>query len=65
MVWVWGENKKGELGLRDNIPRENPYPLASLKGKPVSSLSLGYQFSIALGQTKKLNRQASVSPLHD
>ena len=35
MIWVWGENKKGELGCRDSCPRENPYPLASLKGKSV------------------------------
>lgn len=42
MVWVWGENKKGELGVRDQCPRENPYPLASVKGKPVKSLAIGH-----------------------
>jgi alpha-tubulin suppressor-like RCC1 family protein len=33
MVWVWGENKKGELGVGDYSSRSNPYPLANLKGK--------------------------------
>jgi len=33
IAWVWGLNKKGELGLGDCTPRQNPYPLLSLKEK--------------------------------
>lgn len=33
IVWIWGKNKKGELGLGDSVPRFTPYPLISLKGK--------------------------------
>ena len=49
MVWVWGENKRGELGVRDQCSRDNPYPLASLKGKPVETIAVGHNFTIALG----------------
>ena len=35
MVWVWGDNKKGELGVGDYSVRLHPYPLANLNGKPV------------------------------
>jgi hypothetical protein len=27
MMWVYGENTQGELGLGDKTPRVNPYPL--------------------------------------
>jgi len=35
ILWVWGGNKKGELGLGDQVSRWSPYPLISLKGKQV------------------------------
>ena len=51
MVWVLGENKKGELGVCDYSSRVHPYPLVNLKDKPVSSLSIGGDFTLALGVT--------------
>jgi alpha-tubulin suppressor-like RCC1 family protein len=50
MVWVWGENIKGELGVGDYSARVNPYPLVNLKGKEVQSLAIGHKFTIALGK---------------
>ena len=32
-IWIWGENRKGELGVGDYSIRNNPYPLALLTGK--------------------------------
>jgi alpha-tubulin suppressor-like RCC1 family protein len=51
MVWVWGENKKGELGVGDYSSRIHPYPLVNLKGKEVKSIAVGKYFTIALGNT--------------
>ena len=53
MVWVWGENMKGELGVGDYSSRVNPYPLVNLKGKSVESLSIGHKFTIGLGKALK------------
>ena len=50
MVWVWGENKKGELGVGDYSSRVHPYTLVNLKGKVVESISIGKNFTIALGK---------------
>jgi alpha-tubulin suppressor-like RCC1 family protein len=41
LVWVWGENKKGELGVGDYSARVHPYPLINLKGKSIQSVSIG------------------------
>lgn len=53
MIWVWGLNKNGELGVGDYSVRSNPYPLASLKGKVIESLSIGNYFAIALGKVQR------------
>lgn len=49
MIWVWGDNKKGELGVGDYSARVHPYPLVNLKGKSVQSLAIGNGFTVALG----------------
>ena len=36
LVWSWGINKQGELGVGDNDPRIHPYPVLTLKGKKVN-----------------------------
>lgn len=41
MLWVWGENKKGELGVGDLADRVDPYPLFSLQGKQINNFSIG------------------------
>lgn len=48
MVWVWGENKQGQLGLNDYTNRQTPYPLLSLKGKGVNEVHFGSNFSIGV-----------------
>lgn len=47
MVWVWGDNKQGQLGLNDYTNRQTPYPLLSLQGKQVSNVHFGSNFAIA------------------
>jgi X-linked retinitis pigmentosa GTPase regulator len=36
LIWTWGVNKSGELGVGDNEPRVHPYPVLTLKGKTVT-----------------------------
>lgn len=53
LVWSWGSNKQGELGVGDNDPRVHPYPILTLKGKVVNSIACGGKFVIALGNNIK------------
>ena len=48
MVWIWGENKKAELGLGDTATRAVPFPLCQLKDKPVSRICVGQSYTIAI-----------------
>ena len=50
ICWVWGQNKKGELGLGDQVARNTPYPLVSLKGKAVKRVVVGKDFTIAFSK---------------
>ena len=36
LVWSWGENKAGELGVGDAEPRIHPFPITTLSGKSVT-----------------------------
>ncbi len=36
IVWSWGNNDKGELGLGDVIYRPHPFPIMSLKQKGIT-----------------------------
>lgn len=47
MVWIWGSNKKGELGLGDYTTRNAPFPLVGLQDKKITNVQVGYQFSFA------------------
>ena len=49
MVWSWGSNASGELGVGDYDPRVNPFPVVALQGKRVTKISCGGSFTIALG----------------
>lgn len=46
MIWIWGENKQGQLGLNDYTNRTTPYPLLALKDKQVNNVSLGSNYAI-------------------
>ena len=52
LLWTWGSNSNGELGLADHEPRPYPYPVTHLKNKPVVSISCGGSFAIAIGNLK-------------
>ena len=50
LAWSWGSNKFGEIGVGDNEPRVHPFPLLNLKGKTVTKVCCGDQFTICLGR---------------
>lgn len=52
LVWTWGSNSNGELGLGDYEPRPYPQPVSHLKNKPVSKIACGGAFAIAIGKVK-------------
>ncbi len=35
MLWTWGGNECGELGVGDYEPRVTPFPVVTLKGRPI------------------------------
>ena len=53
VVYTWGSNSSGELGVGDYEPRTSPYPIVSLQGKPVTQISCGGSYALALGKTVK------------
>lgn len=52
LLWTWGSNSNGELGLGDHEARPYPYPVISLKNKSISNISCGGSFAVALGSVK-------------
>jgi X-linked retinitis pigmentosa GTPase regulator len=53
LLWTWGSNIAGELGVGDNEPRVTPYPVLALKNKTVSQVACGSSFIVALGSNLK------------
>lgn len=53
LLWTWGSNTQGELGVGDTDPRVHPYPVLQLKGKKVENIACGGSFVIALGGNVK------------
>lgn len=51
LIWSWGSNSKGELGVGDFEPRPYPYPVTHLKNKKVKRVACGGAFAIAIGVT--------------
>ena len=49
LVWAWGPNKSGELGVGDSEERLYPFPLLDLKEKAVSVACCGDDFTVSLG----------------
>jgi alpha-tubulin suppressor-like RCC1 family protein len=50
LVWSWGSNAAGELGIGDYEPRSSPFPIVALQGKTVTSISCGGSYCMALGR---------------
>ena len=68
IVWTWGINTKGELGLGDIAPRTVPYPNSTLKDKSISQVIAGEGYSVALTRQLhenkiKIDKQTSSSVL--
>lgn len=61
LVWTWGSNTSGELGVGDYQPRIAPFPNVALEDKRVRKLSCGGSYVIALSGATK-NRVSYLSP---
>ena len=48
VVWTWGNNECGVLGVGDFQARSSPFPLAALKNKHVTQLACGLNYAIAI-----------------
>ena len=49
LVWSWGHNRHGELGVGDSDPRVHPFPVLNLKEKVILQAACGDQFVMCLG----------------
>lgn len=61
MIWAWGQNSYGELGVGDYNEKAKPYPVMALKAKKVSKVSCGGCFYIALGKPVELKKPLGIS----
>ena len=52
LLWVWGQNCCGELGLNDTKMRLYPHPILTLKRKDIKQVACGGSFAIAIGEDK-------------
>ena len=52
LLWTWGQNGAGELGLGDFKTRLHPHPIMSLKRKNIKKVACGGSFVIAVGDDK-------------
>jgi alpha-tubulin suppressor-like RCC1 family protein len=50
ILYSWGSNTLGQLGLGDNTDRPLPTRISGLKRKHITRIALGSNFAIALGQ---------------
>ena len=48
LLWTWGSNSNGELGVGDFESRPYPFPVTHLKNKSIQRISCGGSFAIAL-----------------
>lgn len=53
LLWTWGSNISGELGIGDNEPKVTPFPVLALKKKQVTQVACGSSFVVALGSNLK------------
>lgn len=60
VLYVWGDNSNGELGLGDYNPRPNPVVLSALEGKKLQQVVTGAQFCICLGGNVKKSNTSTV-----
>ena len=61
LIWSWGSNTSGELGLGDYEPRKSVTPSNSLQGRVISRLSCGGSYVIALGIIIKTHRRRNLN----
>jgi alpha-tubulin suppressor-like RCC1 family protein len=52
MLWVFGDNQNGELGVGDKTARITPFPVVSLQKKGISNVSIGSNYAIALTKSE-------------
>jgi len=55
LLWSWGQNSSGELGLNDFKTRLYPHPVLSLKRKEVKMMACGGAFTVVIGKDKRVH----------
>ena len=63
-MFSWGENDHGQLGPGDKTNRAAPQEVIFLKGKPVISISCGFDYSVAVLSTKSHNNNKQFNPMY-
>jgi len=59
VVWVWGPNRKGELGLGDCAERRTPSQMSGLTSKRITSVLASDGFSVALCKVDQQKRKTT------
>ena len=61
LLWSWGSNSGGELGIGDSESRESPTAILTLQGKPIRQVACGATFAIALGEDISAQRTQKIN----
>ena len=59
IIWCWGSNNKGELGVGDYESRSAPYPLINLHESRIAEVACGGEFAIAIVKRDPQQRRGS------
>ena len=46
LIYAWGENSWGQLGVGDRVPRAHPCLVECMTGKTITKLAIGRGFSV-------------------
>jgi alpha-tubulin suppressor-like RCC1 family protein len=60
LIWTWGSNMNGELGLGDLDPRSKPTLIESVKRHKILKIVCGGQFSMAIGEIKTKEKKTPI-----
>lgn len=60
IVWTWGANQRGELGLGDIAPRTVPYPNPNLKEKLICKVIAADGYTVAISKTLRQTEEPSM-----
>jgi len=65
IIWVFGENSQGELGVGDTTARVNPYPIVSMQHKGITQVALGGGYAMAITSGNRDSKQTDSEVLKE